>query len=79
MSVRLERRRLGWALVGSRLAPFGYVRNGRLRIKEGGDSIELTPDELEGLAAQLREIESVRPTAPSSRGVTTGLGDHGTM
>lgn len=57
---RLERRRLGVALVtDARVAPFGYVRGDKLRIKSGDDSIEFGPDDLRRLAD---EMEALNPT-----------------
>lgn len=58
---RLEKRRLGYALVtDSRTAPFGYVRDGKLRMRSGDDYIEFSPEDLERLARELREASGGR-------------------
>jgi len=74
---RLERRRLGYALVNdTRISPFGYVRGGKLRMKSGDDFIELSPDELERLAAEIRALENPPRTfrlhGPAGRVVSSG-------
>ena len=62
MSVpRLEKRRLGYALVtDARLAPFGYLRQGKLRMKSGDENIEFTPDDLRRLADEMDSLQHVR-------------------
>jgi hypothetical protein len=55
---RLEKRRHGWALVSdARVEPFGYVRDDKLRMKAGDDYIDLSPEDLERLAQELRVIK----------------------
>lgn len=52
---RLEKRRLGLALVtDARVAPFGYVRDGKLRMESGRDAVEFEPEDLERLAKEMR-------------------------
>lgn len=71
MSARLEKRKHGIALVdnGVRLAPFGYVRRGVLRMKSEGDYLALTPADLRRLADEiesLRAFEDVVGSSPAS-------------
>jgi hypothetical protein len=59
---RLEKRKgAGTVLVtDARVAPIGYVRDGKVRVKSRGDWIEFTPEDLERLAKELRETNEGR-------------------
>lgn len=55
---RLEKRPLGLALVvDARVAPFGYVRGGKLRVGSGSDVVEFEPEDLERLAGEIRAAQ----------------------
>lgn len=52
---RLEKQGHGWVLVvDGRLAPAGYVRGNKLRIKSGSDWIEFEPEDLSRLADEVK-------------------------
>lgn len=55
--LRIEERRAGKALVrDGRMAPLGYLRGDRLRMKCGDDYEEFSAEDLEGIAQRLREL-----------------------
>lgn len=58
---RFEKRKKGVALVNDeRIAPFGYVRDGVLRMYNGKDKLELSPEDLRRLADELENLDTQR-------------------